>query len=67
MKVYCKNCRYFPKRQLFGKRLATCKKTAELQSKNLSFYSPEYESTPDVFSFCNTQNQDNDCWLYEEK
>ena len=36
--IYCKDCKYFPRWRLYGKRLATCK--AHNKDRELALYSP---------------------------
>ena len=63
--IYCKDCKYFPRWRLYGKRLATCK--AHNKDRELAFYSPEYINIPTHYKFCNVQNYNNDCHFYEKK
>ncbi len=65
MKVYCKNCKYFPRWRLHGKRLAICK--VYERDSELAFYSPEYPTPMKHYKFCDVQNKDNDCLYYDVK
>jgi hypothetical protein len=67
LKVYCKNCKYFPRFNFFGKRLATCKLWKVFKNHKLKFYAPEYRVVPTFYESCSTQNSDNDCSEYEER
>lgn len=62
MRVYCKNCKHFPRLNFWGKRLAKCK-----AYQGLEFYSPEYDGPSKCYEFCSTQNSDHDCPYYKEK
>ena len=63
-KVYCKECKYFPRFNIFGTHLAECK----AYKRNMGFYGRDIEVTAGAkWKFCVNQNSDNNCRVFKER